>query len=149
MSNLENFSKGFLADWIKILMESINENVDNETRQKIFAKTGSYCAQAHAKELFITIKNSTSDFNEFLVQINEKMKGTTWEQIDSNTLRVTYERCYCPMINFGLYKTPVQCNCSIGWLKENLEMVLDKKVNVKLDESVLNGGTKCFFTINY
>ncbi|HUT80228.1 MAG TPA: hypothetical protein VMZ29_03420 [Candidatus Bathyarchaeia archaeon] len=53
------------------------------------------------------------------------------------------------MVGFGLYRTPVQCNCSVGWIKENLEEVLEKPVTVKLEDSVLKGGAKSIFTVNY
>lgn len=52
MTELEDFSKGFLAGWLKTLMESIDKNLDEETRLKIFKETGTFCAKAHATELF-------------------------------------------------------------------------------------------------
>ncbi len=40
MTDLEDFSKGFLAGWLKTLMDSMEKNLDEETRLKIFKEAG-------------------------------------------------------------------------------------------------------------
>jgi len=148
MTDLEDFSKGFLAGWLKTLMDSMEKNLDEKTRLKIFKETGTFCAKAHATELFKEIKLKTHDTKELIALLNEKLQGTTWEIIDKDKLRVVYERCFCPIVGFGLLKSEVQCDCSIGWLKKNLEILFNKDVAVELKESVLRGGSKCEFLID-
>ncbi len=148
MTDLENFSKGFLAEWLKTLLESMDKNLDEETRLKIFKETGTFCAKAHATELFKEIKTQTNDINELMTMLNEKLKGTTWELVDDGKLKVTYERCFCPIVGYGLHKSEVQCDCSIGWLKKNLEILFNKDVAIKLVDSVLRGGSKCEFLVD-
>ncbi|GAH14078.1 unnamed protein product, partial [marine sediment metagenome] len=70
-----------------------------------------------------------------------------WEIIDEGKLKVIYDQCFCPIV--GLYKSEVQCDCSIGWLKKNLEILFNKDVAVELAESVLRGGSKCEFLIDF
>jgi predicted hydrocarbon binding protein len=149
MTDLEDFSKGFLAGWLKTLMESLDKNLDEETRLKIFKDTGTFCAKAHATELFKEIKLKTHDPKELMTMLNEKLKGTTWEIIDEGKLKVIYERCFCPIVGFGLHKSEVQCDCSIGWLKKNLEILFNKDVDVELKDSVLRGGSKCEFLVDF
>ena len=149
MADLENFTKGFLAEWLKTLLESMDKNLDEETRLKIFKETGTFCAKAHATELFKEIKMKTNDVNELMTMLNEKLKGTTWEIVDDGKLKVTYERCFCPIVGYGLHKSEVQCDCSIGWLKKNLDILFNKDVVVKLVDSVLRGGSKCEFLIDF
>ena len=149
MTDLEDFSKGFLAEWLKTLLDSMDKNLDEETRLKIFKETGTFCAKAHATELFKEIKTKTNDVNELMTMLNEKLKGTTWEVVDDGKLKVTYERCFCPIVGYGLHKSEVQCDCSIGWLKKNLEILFNKDVAVELAESVLRGGSKCEFLIDF
>ena len=149
MTDLEDFSKGFLADWLKTLLDSMDKNLDEETRLKIFKETGTFCAKAHATELFKEIKTKTNDVKQLMSMLNEKLKGTTWEVVDDGKLKVTYERCFCPIVGYGLHKSEVQCDCSIGWLKKNLEILFNKDVAVELAESVLRGGSKCEFLIDF
>ena len=149
MTDLEDFSKGFLAEWLKTLLDSMDKNLDEETRLKIFKETGTFCAKAHATELFKEIKTKTNDVKQLMSMLNEKLKGTTWEVVDDGKLKVTYERCFCPIVGYGLHKSEVQCDCSIGWLKKNLEILFNKDVAVELAESVLRGGSKCEFLIDF
>lgn len=95
------------------------------------------------------IKLKTNDPKELMTMLNEKLKGTTWEIIDEGKLKVIYDRCFCPIVGFGLHKSEVQCDCSIGWLKKNLEILFNKDVAVELAESVLRGGSKCEFLIDF
>lgn len=149
MTDLEDFSKGFLAGWLKTLMESIDKNLDEETRLKIFKETGTFCAKAHATELFKEIRLKTNDPKELMIMLNEKIKGTTWEIIEEGKLKVIYNQCFCPIVGIGLHNSAVQCDCSIGWLKKNLEILFNKDVAVELAESVLRGGSKCEFLIDF
>ena len=149
MTDLEGFTKGFLAKWIETLMESLGKNVDEETRLKILKETGSFCAKAHATDLFKQIKTESNDINVLVKLLNEKIPGTTWELQDGNKMKVTYERCFCPIVNLDFHKSEVQCDCSVGWLKTNLEILFNKDVDVVLKESVLRGGKQCEFDIQY
>ncbi len=39
------------------------------------------------------------------------------------------------------------CNCSLGWQQYTCEMLLGKKVQVELKDSVVRGGRRCVFHI--
>ena len=147
MTDWEQFSKGFLTEWIKTLLNSMEKHLDEDTRLKIFRETGGFCAKAHAAELFNNLKKSTKDFDEFLEKLNERLKGTSWTKNKDGTLTVIYNQCFCPITNIGVHKLPIQCDCSVGWIVENLGMVLEKEVKVTLKESVLRGGSKCEFLV--
>ncbi|MGC9779344.1 MAG: hypothetical protein HZR80_08905 [Candidatus Heimdallarchaeota archaeon] len=147
MTDLEGFTKGFLSEWLKTLMESLDKNVDEETRLKIFKETGTFCAKAHATDLFKEIKTKSNDINVLIKILNEKISGTTWELQNGGKLKVTYDRCFCPIISHKLHKSEVQCDCSVGWLKTNLEILFNKEVEVVLKDSVLRGGKQCDFEV--
>ncbi|MFW9923884.1 MAG: DUF6144 family protein [Candidatus Thorarchaeota archaeon] len=145
MVDWEKLPKEFLAGWLQTLMDSMNENLDEESRQKVLSKTGGYCARAHATDLFKKIKLQSNDINELISILNKELKGTKWSLDNGNKLTVIYEKCYCPFINTKLHHSEVQCDCSVGWLKENLEILFNKEINVELKESVVRGGTQCTF----
>lgn len=145
MNDLEKIPKKFLSGWLKALLESMEKNLDEEKRKEIFNATGSFCAQAHAAALFREIKTETNDLNELIDILNEKLKGTRWKLTDDKKLEIVYEQCYCPFINAKLHSSPIQCDCSTGWLKENLEILFNKDINVELQESVLKGANQCTF----
>ena len=147
MVEWDKFSKGFLAGWIKTLLESMDKHLDDDTKKKILNETGSYCAQQHITEILLDMHKQSKDFDDFLAKVNKQLKGTSWTKVNDSTLIVTYSKCYCPMIELGMYRTPIQCNCSIGWLKKNLEAVLGKTVEVELVQSVLRNGNQCEFKV--
>ena len=149
MTDWDKVPKEFLAGWLNTLLESIQQNLDEETRQKIFNETGSYCANAHIASLFKEIKTESNDPKRLVEILNEKLKGTKWELVDDNKLKVIYERCYCPLIGTKVVKSEVQCDCSVGWLKENLEILFNKEVQVELQGSVVRGANQCTFLVNF
>jgi len=149
LTDWEKFSKDFLAEYLETLMSSLEKHLDEETRAKVLNETGKYCAQAHATELFKQVKTNTKDFAAFIAQINEKFQGTTWEILDDHSVKITYSKCFCPIVETGLHKLPVQCDCSAGWIKHNLETVLEKPVKVTINKTVLRGASECEFIANY
>ena len=106
---------------------------------------------AHATALFKKIKENTKGFEEFLIEINKHLQGTNWEKVDEHTLTVEYSQCFCPLVGTKLValEQPTRCYCSIGWLKENLKLVLGKEVQVQLEASVAQGAPQCRFTVQF
>ncbi|MHA1186560.1 MAG: hypothetical protein ACTSSK_06730 [Candidatus Heimdallarchaeota archaeon] len=149
MTDWEKFSEGFLSEYLETLMKSMEKHLDEETRIKILNETGKFCARAHATELFKQIKAETKDFPEFIVELNKKVQGTNWEILDDKSVKITYSKCFCPIVDVGLHKLPVQCDCSAGWIKHNLETVLEKPVKVTINNTVLRGASECEFVAKY
>lgn len=149
MVNWDKLPKEFLAGWVKTLMESIEKNVDEETRQKIFAETGSFCAKAHAESMFKDMKLKTNDIKVLVEILNKNLPGTKWELIGHNQLKIIYEQCFCPLINSELHKNTVQCDCSEGWLHNNLEILFNKDVKIEQQTTVLKGGKQCEFIASF
>ena len=149
MTDWEKFSKGFLKEWIETLMESMEKYLDEDTRKKVMQHCGRFCARAHALEMFQDLKSKTESLDDFLEKLNSAIKGVNWSKVDDNTLTVEYEKCFCPLHQTGLVESSTQCNCSTGWLKENMEDYFEKEVEVTLEHSVLKGYPTCKFTIKY
>lgn len=145
MADWEKFSKRFFKEWIETLLE----NLDEDTRKKVLQHCGRFCANQHSIELFKKLKDDTKNLEELVTKLNEDIKGTKWTIIDENSLEVEYERCFCPLHSTGVVNSPTQCNCSTGWLKENLELYLEKDVDITLQHSALQGFPTCKFVAKY
>ena len=149
MTDWENFSKGFLKDWIETLLESLEKNLDDDTRKKVMQHCGRFCARCHALEMFQDLKGKTENLDEFLEKLNSTVQGVNWTKVDDSTVTVEYEKCFCPLHQAGLVDSSTQCNCSTGWLKENMEDYFEKEVEVTLEQSVLQGYPTCKFAIKH
>ena len=149
MTDWEKFSKGFLKEWIETLLESMEKNLDEDTRKKVMQHCGRFCARAHALEMFQGLKTKTNNLDEFLEKLNATIPGVTWKKEDEETITVEYEKCFCPLHHTGLVDSSTQCNCSTGWVKENMEDYFEKEVKVTLEQSVLQGYPSCKFTIKH
>lgn len=57
--------------------------------------------------------------------------------------------CYCPFVKATREKIPpVYCNCGAGFNKFIWEGVVEGEVNIKVVESILDGGDYCTFAIH-
>ena len=67
---------------------------------------------------------------------------------EENSVRLIYSKCYCPLVQDSEpILSDTFCNCSLGWIKENFETVLQGPVKVKLEDSIMRGGKQCSFFI--
>lgn len=150
MTNVDlNRLQKFISNWLETLMNGLDKDLDEETRKKLLEACGRNCAQSHATELFKTIKESTSNLDEALDKLNQQIKGTTWQRENDNAISVEYERCFCPLVGANLVKSPTRCYCSVGWIKENLELILEKPVEVEVKKTVGRGDSVCSFIVNF
>ncbi|MFX0114551.1 MAG: hypothetical protein ACFFB3_08385, partial [Candidatus Hodarchaeota archaeon] len=120
-----------IRGWIEALLEGIDAYVDQETKAKIFEKCGRNCARKHTVAMFKKAWKETQDLEKFVAVIDERMGAETQWQLKGNELHISYNRCFCFLPALKLVNTPSLCNCSPGWIKENLEMALNKPIEVE------------------
>ena len=91
-------------------------------------------------------KDKPEEFFEYMFK--HSGENISFNEDKTKITVVTRERdCDCPIVNSS--QTPAYyCNCSLGWQKETYEVILGKKVDVNLKESVLRGSQRCVFEIN-
>jgi predicted hydrocarbon binding protein len=131
--------------WIKSLVQSLDENVDEETRAKILERCGRNCISQSMTAKAKKIKKNSKDLDEFLVKLSKNWKHL---KLDGKEIYVEYEKCYCPLVRDYPEKLSVTfCNCSRGWLKELFESALEKPVEVKLEKSIKRGDEICRFRV--
>jgi predicted hydrocarbon binding protein len=134
----------FIHDWISNLMESMDEHLDDEEKISLLERCGRACAERHARAEALKHKGELDGwlgrFRKWVGSENVKKEG--------NTVQITYSKCLCPLVqDRSPLMSKTYCNCSRGWLKEVFETVVEKPVEVKLEDSIMQGGDQCRFTI--
>lgn len=135
------------------VLRFIDKNMDESIKKSIFERMG----YEHTTEAgFIkTTEDFKKDLNKFFDSVNSN-KDTYWEKMEydpeTSTIKITgkvVDRCACP---FAQHDNPPKslCNyCCINFQKCMFEMLLEREVKVKLDESYLLGGNRCSTTISF
>lgn len=136
--------KKFAFDWLSSLMENMDEHLEDEEKINLLEQCGRACAERHAKAEALKHKGDLDGwlgkFRKWVGAENVKKKG--------NTVHLIYSKCLCPLVqDHPPLMSETYCNCSRGWLKEVFETVVEKPVEVKLKDSIMQGGNHCRFTV--
>jgi predicted ArsR family transcriptional regulator len=141
----EDWKIGFMQRRFAKLIEAMNSGMDQTQKEKMLEAIGRACAVEN-KDRYLKFKN---DPEGWLAKIEKEWAEKTEYDKEKNTIRIVgrkAESCFCPFVDKT--KTPKEfCNCSVGNLKETYETILDKKVDVKIEESILYGGQQCRFLV--
>jgi predicted hydrocarbon binding protein len=136
----------FVHDWILNMMENMDQQMGEEEKIRLLESCGRACATRHAQK---EAMKSQGNLDAWLTTM-KKWVGANNVKKEANTVRVIYSKCLCPLVQDGPpLMSNTYCNCSRGWLKEVFETVLEKPVEVKLEDSIMKGGQQCRFTINW
>jgi predicted hydrocarbon binding protein len=134
----------FVHNWILNLMENMDEQLDEGEKIKLLEECGRACAKSHAKEEALKHKGDLDGW----LGLFKKWVGFDNVQMEAKAVRVIYSKCLCPLVRDNpplMSKT--YCNCSRGWLKEVFETVVEKPVEVMLEDSIMQGGKQCRFSV--
>jgi predicted hydrocarbon binding protein len=137
--------KAFTEGWIKHLVESIDEHLDEETKIELMESCGRACARSgpvHAA------RECQGNLDRWLVTLRKWHGGKEYVQRDGDIVRLICNECLCPAakdIPQGLSGT--YCYCSLGWMKETFGAVVGKTVGVELLQSIVRGAERCEFAI--
>ena len=125
------------------------EAVDEAARKTVLGACGKACAQSYTAAIFREVRNGSPDFPAFLAALSTRFTGATYEQIAPQTIRVHYNTgCGCDLVNWGLVRSPLWCECSVHNLQENFQAALGVPVAVTLEASILQGAPRCAFLVS-
>ncbi len=125
----------------------VDATMDESIKKNIFEKLG----YEHTTDPgFVNwINGYKKNLKSFFDHVNSN-KDTYWEKMEydpeTSAIKITgkvVDRCACP---YAQSDNPPKslCNyCCIGFQKAMFEMMLDKKVTVKVDDAYLLGGNRC------
>jgi len=148
--NENRFLADLLGKWLKVLMESIDEFVDEKTRKEIMEKCGQACAIYHGEiDEIKLIKRKGENLEKILETMNqENLWCGKWVK-KGNTISSICNNCGCPFVKAEIIKpSPTFCYCSRGWVKSIFELILEKPVEVELEKAIGRGDEVCQFIIS-
>jgi hypothetical protein len=136
------FVKGRYAKLIDILSTHMNENELSDVLHNL----GTYCSTTDPK-----LQTYRGDVDGYCEHLKKTASGdeVNYDRKNGVIIMTSPERadCFCPLISLQNQTPKIVCNCSLGWQQHTWEIILGKKVQVELKESVLRGGKRCIFQI--
>ena len=126
------------------LVSIMGEDLDAAVRDKILARLGRQCAQAHSA----FFQKYRGDLQGFLAKAKTAWLEKAEYDEKAGMLRIIGKPspCACPLVKVG--RTPADfCNCTLGWQQEAFSTVMGKPVTAEIEETVLRGGQRCSFRI--
>jgi len=133
--------------WLNTFIGGIDEKLGGKDRETVFEQCGKVCFQScNITDAISDIKKKTNSTGELLAELNKAGIGGGNLKIEGDAVSGVYEKCYCPYRNaLGESISPEFCNCTRGWAKSLLELILDKPVEVELVQSIGKGDPVCRF----
>jgi predicted hydrocarbon binding protein len=136
----------FIHDWILSLMENMDRRLDDDEKISLLEACGRACAGRHAKAEALKHKGDLEGW----LGLFKKWVGPGNVRREDNAVHLTYIKCLCPLVqDLPPLMSKTFCNCSRGWLKEVFETVVEKPVEVKLEDSIMQGGKQCRFLVSF
>jgi predicted hydrocarbon binding protein len=146
----ENSTIELYQKWVETLMSTLEILVDEDTRAGLMESCGRVCALHHGSiEQAIAIKHSAKEMDELLDKLNQQegLWCGNWER-DGDTIYSVCKECGCPLVRTGLVRpSPTFCNCSRGWVKAVFETILERPVEVELEQAIGRGDPVCRFIV--
>ena len=134
----------FKEDWVKALMENLEDQFDEEARIKLMETCGRGCAKRGAIQIAEACKGDVDK----MVKILSRIPDLEIEKKDDNEYLVTYGKCFCELVSKGPERLPdAYCECSRGWLLQMFGTAAEKPVEVKILQTVKRGADACKFVV--
>jgi hypothetical protein len=134
------------------LLKFIEANFDEPTREKIFSNLGYECLYSRGLDKWIQSFKANPD--SFFDRVNTG-QSKYWERLEydkeNSKIKVISRKFVSCNCAYAQCPEPPKslCNyCCKRFQKALFETLFDKKVEVKIDSSVLLGGERCCTTIN-
>jgi hypothetical protein len=136
---------------IQNVLRFVDSSMHESVKKQIFGRLG---IEHTTKDSFINwINNYKKDVKSFFDMVNTN-KDTYWEKVEYNPdlsaitiIGKVVDKCACPYAQCE--NPPLSlCNyCCKDFQKQMFEMLLDKKVKVRIDAAYLLGDNRCSTTI--
>ena len=141
----------FIQNWVTDLMETIDNEVDEETKIKLISGCGRGCYRRHQFKQDIAAKGK-GDVDKLIEAY--KANFECWREGDK-LVHVRFGEinkygCYCPAARYrpGKPKTDIHCYCTRATHQSIWEAALGKPVKIDILQSVRRGDPTCHFLVH-
>jgi hypothetical protein len=143
-----NMEDNFFKYWFEGFERSI-QNLENEDKISILKECGRSCSDSYTKKIYTDEYKSSKDINDFLYRLKSKFPEIEFTVIQENKIfEIAYKYCACDLVKKGYIKNSLLCECSRQSLLNNWSAIFgEDKVEVNLQQSILQGYTCCKFKI--
>lgn len=137
--------KVFIQNWLSDLLDTIDENLDEPSKQFLLAGCGKGCFNRHQFKRDIA-EQGKGDVDKLIATYKKNFE--VWKE--GNTVHVRYgevsQGCYCPAAKYRPAKpNDLHCECTRATHQTIFETALGRRVDVKILESVRRGNKTCHF----
>ena len=130
----------------KKLIDQLRKLKSPREAREILEERGRSCPSASMLKKARESKKGVKSEKEIIN--NLKAKISLLKEIDGK-LYMVYPKCYCHHLKHFKGKVPRNyCYCSEFWVKRLFEEALDRKVNAKIEKSVLWGDKNCMIRVD-
>jgi len=138
----------FITGWAENLMIVMDQNLDEKTRINIMEASGRNCAEKHYKAIAMKYKGNMKGFLEHMKQQFANVADYDEKKGTIRMVGKKFKACFCPVVKGrSNLKSGTYCLCSQGWMKQVFGMVSGKKVDVRLEQTILRGADCCIFNM--
>lgn len=140
----EDWRIGFVRRRYAKLLASLGQRMDQPALAASLREMGDYCSSEQDAQT----RKFAGNVDGFAKEIAKN--GSSVERKDAKNYVLTYDPkgdCFCPLASAATKTPGVMCECSAGWAAHTWSIILEKKVDVAVAESVLRGGKVCKFDI--
>jgi predicted hydrocarbon binding protein len=131
------------------------ESESTEVQTRVMMACGKECARLpcppegqSSLDLVAKIVERTSDVKERIELLNQEVPWCAEWICEENTIFSECYECGCLLVQSELIKDcAVWCDCSIGWVKEILEALLQLPVKVELVSAIGRGDKTCKYLV--
>lgn len=142
------YEKGFIENWLSDLLDTMEQELDEDTCIKLIEGCGKGCFRRHKFKTDIA-EQGKGDKKKLI----EAMKSTfeVWEEGDKVHVRFGEKSpgCYCPVLrNRPLKENDIHCNCTKATQQAIFETAMGRPIKVDILESVRRGDLTCHFLVH-
>lgn len=136
----------FFKYWFKGF-EKFLESSSRDEVEPVLQHCAEACSESMTLDLYKEAFSRNYSLEKSMLFLKNSLEDFHYKIFDSH-LEITYSRCDCDLYITDLVKSSKLCICSEKSLLYNWESVYGRgNVKVKRNESILDGGQKCKFTV--
>jgi hypothetical protein len=140
------------ALWWNNAIERLETEIGKESATEIMRACGSKCCGQGQRKTAKRLMQDSSSIEEFLDKVSNygvRDGELEYKLINGNTIIGKHNRCFCGQVkkSKALFNSKTYCQCSVEFNKQFFEAAFEKPIEVKLKQSILNGGDYCEFEI--